>query len=115
MKSSPTSGDRGAQVHAAAKTAAQRDPESRRLKSPDLFVRLSPEHPWDGPHLAKAHLRNKRGYVYLVWRDGSHVHEFYIGKAKRPYTTWRARGKPARRLGPAGRRSGAQALVLGKL
>lgn len=38
-------------------------------------------------HMSRAHLRNKRGYVYLCWREGKRVRTFYLGKAPRPSPT----------------------------
>ena len=38
-------------------------------------------------HMSRAHLRNKRGYVYLCWREGNRVHNFYLGKAPRSSPT----------------------------
>lgn len=35
----------------------------------------------------KAHLRHKRGYVYLAWREGKRVRTFYLGKAPRSCPT----------------------------
>jgi hypothetical protein len=44
------------------------------------------EHPWRDPY-ARAHLRNRKGYVYLTWRDGQRVRSFYLGKAPRKCPT----------------------------
>src|SRR5487761_122032 len=34
-----------------------------------------------------AHLRNKGGYLYLCWREGEHIRNYYLGKARR-VTRW---------------------------
>lgn len=49
---------------------------------PRLFVELAGDC-WQFGRLHKAHLRNKRGYLYLCWREGKRVHNFYLGKAPR--------------------------------
>lgn len=36
--------------------------------------------------LCRAHLRNKKGYVYLQWRDGDEIRSFYLGKAPRGFS-----------------------------
>lgn len=43
----------------------------------------------------KAHLRNKKGYIYLCWRAGKHVHTFYLGKAPQSSPTPSAAIAPA--------------------
>jgi len=52
-----------------------------KLSVPQIFVATKPG-PY-GPRYAHAHLRNRRGYVYLTWRDGDRVRTFYLGKASR--------------------------------
>jgi hypothetical protein len=49
---------------------------------PRLFVELAGDC-WQFGRLHKAHIRNKRGYVYLCWREGKRVRNFYLGKAPR--------------------------------
>jgi hypothetical protein len=46
---------------------------------PRIFVRTC-EIPWQLAY-ARAHLRNKRGYLYLSWRDGKKIRTYYLGKA----------------------------------
>jgi hypothetical protein len=59
----------------------------RRASPPEIFVKcVDREHPWRDPY-ARAHLRNRKGYVYLTWRDGQRVRSFYLGKAPRKYPT----------------------------
>ena len=60
---------------------------ARRASPPEIFVKsLDREHPWRDPN-ARAHLRNRSGYVYLTWRDGQRVRSFYLGKAPRKCPT----------------------------
>ena len=56
------------------------------MPAPKIFVCTSPEshHAHD---FSRAHIRNKRGYVYLAWRDGNRVRNFYLGKAPRSSPT----------------------------
>ncbi len=37
--------------------------------------------------MRRAHLRNKGGYVYLCWREGERVRNYYLGKAPRKSPT----------------------------
>ena len=68
-----------------------------RAITPEIFVKaIDREHPWRDPY-ARAHLRNRKGYVYLTWRDGAKVRTFYLGKAPRKCPT---PGPPA--IGGAG-------------
>jgi len=49
--------------------------------TPEIYVALTEQvHTWS-PRMARAHLRNKRGYVYLCWREGKRVRNFYLGKS----------------------------------
>jgi hypothetical protein len=77
-------------VHAGARTAARgairgprraRDGSRVKLPEPRIFIAL--KRGPAGEQYAQAHLRNKRGYVYLTWRDGDRVRTFYLGKAPR--------------------------------
>ncbi len=54
----------------------------------------------------RAHLRNKKGYVYLRWREGKRVRTFYLGKAPRTSPTTAIAD-----LAAAGARSGARGTV----
>jgi hypothetical protein len=67
--------------------------------APAIFV-ACPHEGWQQSHMSRAHLRNKRGYVYLCWREGNRVRTFYLGKAPRSSPT------PRRR--PTSDRSGAE-------
>lgn len=59
----------------------------RRVTPPEIYVHWrDPERPWRSPY-ARAHLRNKKGYVYLTWREGERVRTFYLGKAPRKSPT----------------------------
>jgi hypothetical protein len=59
----------------------------RRASPPEIFVKcVDRDAPWRDPY-ARAHLRNRNGYVYLTWRDGQRVRSFYLGKAPRKCPT----------------------------
>lgn len=73
--------------------------------TPKIFV----EHPnpvgfFHGPRYAKATLQNKKGYVYLQWKEGDTVRSLYIGKAPRSSPTASVQGLAA--AGTRSRRSG---------
>jgi hypothetical protein len=74
-KVSPTSDDRGRKDQVG-------DPGIREAKAPEIFVRLASSHSWKDHDFARAHLRNRGGYLYLVWREGKHVRSFYLGKRR---------------------------------
>jgi len=57
-------------------------------------------HPWRD-HYARAHLRNRNGYVYLTWRDGERVRSFYLGKAPRKCPTPEVEASTSRSPAPA--------------
>jgi hypothetical protein len=59
----------------------------RRVDPPKIFVALESKLVWESGRFAEAHLRNKKGYVYLCWRDGDRVRNFYLGKAPRKSPT----------------------------
>lgn len=59
----------------------------RRANPPKIFVEVPSKSLYGGPQHARAHLRNKRGYVYLCWREGLWVKNFYLGKAPRSSPT----------------------------
>lgn len=73
--------------------------KSRVRPAPEIYVRVEGRAYWK-PKYARAHLRNKKGYVYLVWRDGERIRELYLGKAPRCSPTGSA-GNQARQA-PAG-------------
>ena|SRR5271156_2671408 len=59
----------------------------RRTSPPEIFVKcMDRDHSWRDSY-ARAHLRNRNGYVYLNWRDGNKVRSFYLGKAPRKCPT----------------------------
>jgi hypothetical protein len=43
--------------------------------------------PYSYKKMVKSHLRNRRGYLYLCWRDKGTVRNFYLGKAPRKSPT----------------------------
>lgn len=54
-----------------------------RAKAPELFVRVTGEHGWRTRY-AKASIRVKAGeYQYLVWRDGEHIRNLYLGRKRK--------------------------------
>jgi hypothetical protein len=67
---------------------------SRKKPMPEIYVGCEIAGSRGG--LARAHLQNSGGYLYLVWREGSTVERRYLGKAGKSSTT---RG-PRRRPGP---------------
>lgn len=73
----------------AAKGKVSTIGESRVSASPEIFVRLIGKHSWRHEY-ARAHLRNRKGYLYLSWRDGRQVREYYLGKAPRNCPTGNA-------------------------
>lgn len=65
---------------------------SRASAPPTILIETQPgSFPLPGQH--RAHLRNKRGYVYLCWREGRKVRSFYLGKAPRSCPTAAARSQ----------------------
>jgi hypothetical protein len=80
--------------------------KSGRANVPDIYVKcIDPVHSWRDPY-ARAHLRNKRGYVYLSWRDGGTVRTFYLGKAPRSSPTESAGGAPDQVVEASSKRRG---------
>lgn len=79
MKSLPyISVDREKRRKKLPRTIARR----RRAKAekPDIFVRTREDWP---PRYAHAHIRVKAGkYLYLVWRDGGRIRNFYLGQKR---------------------------------
>lgn len=59
---------------------------SRTNPPAEIFVKGVGYDTWNTPY-CRAHLRNKRGYVYLQWRDGDRVRSLYLGKAPRKSPT----------------------------
>lgn len=54
--------------------------------APEIFVRCD-ANPYGYRHFARCHLRNRKGYVYLCWRDGDKFRTHYLGKAPRKSPT----------------------------
>jgi hypothetical protein len=79
----------------AIKRPKKRPRALRRVKQrpPEIWVNTKREL-WKR-RLVLAHLRNKRGYIYLCWREGKRVRNFYLGKAPRSCPTTRAEDLPA--------------------
>lgn len=78
------------------------DRKSRAIPAqpPQIFVRTGGS---SAHRFHRAHLRNRKGYVYLSWRDGEKVRTFYLGKAPRKSPT------------PAGSAAAAQLAGAGEL
>jgi hypothetical protein len=77
-------------AHGPGKARIQKSRKSRErrratLEPPSIFVAKNCGGP--GQLYARAHLRNKRGYVYLTWRDGDRVRAYYLGKTPRKSPT----------------------------
>jgi hypothetical protein len=87
MKVYPTTGDRRRVDAKGSKNGPFATLAARRSNPPPvIYVATSPE-PYHVRELSRAHIRNKRGYVYLAWRDGDRVRNFYLGKAPRKSPT----------------------------
>lgn len=65
----------------------KRPDQACRREKPDIYVRAPRPGTYSGLAFVQAHLRNKRGYVYLCWREGQTVRTFYLGKAPRSCPT----------------------------
>ena len=61
------------------------------------------EGQWSGRY-HRAHLRNRRGYLELCWRDGERVRSFYLGKAAKKFPTPAIAHQVDQLAGGAGRR-----------
>src|SRR5258707_414077 len=81
-KRTPTKPPRSRRSHSAGKTAvSDRRSQSRGKPTPKFFAERTEPGPY-GRLYARVHLRNKRGDVYLVWKDGNKVRSFYVGRRK---------------------------------
>lgn len=51
---------------------------------PLFFVKIktTSQYGYEREEFAAAHLRNRKGYMYLVWRMGKRVCSYYVGKRK---------------------------------
>jgi hypothetical protein len=80
---SPTKSNRPLGRKKLKKNPSRRPRPARRVKlpPPKIFVRVTNDNLY--PVFRPAHLRNKRGYLYLSWRDGERVRTHYLGKAKK--------------------------------
>jgi hypothetical protein len=55
-------------------------PRRAKPEKPEIFVRTREER-W--PRFAHASIRVKAGkYLYLVWRDGGRIRNFYLGQKR---------------------------------
>jgi hypothetical protein len=102
MSVSPTPRDRRSSSPRSRKIRRKAIAAPRRADPPRIYVALEGKEVWETGRFAEAHLRNKKGYVYLCWRDGDRVRNFYLGKAPRKSPT----GRPAIGAARARRRSG---------
>jgi len=85
-------GDRKRRRKAAAPRGGLPSGRSRaKPTAPELYVRDA-SLPFSRRY-CQAHLRNRGGYLYLAWRAGEKVRNYYLGKAPRNSPT--ARGAVA--------------------
>ena len=62
------------------RTHAIVNPRRAKPETPEIFVRTSEEWP---SRYAHASIRVKSGkYLYLVWRDGGRIRNFYLGQKR---------------------------------
>lgn len=111
MKNSPTSPPIVAHGHLGAENSSVAIAEGRRGNVPRLFVLVPDGRAYRGSRYVSAHLRNKRGYLELCWRDGKRVKTVHLGKAANSSPTRRRGPGGRRRPGPRRRRRGARATV----
>lgn len=110
MKLSPTRKRGRALPRKTRKTRRARPKPQSRATPPNIYVEVPGGSYQFGRGMAHAHLRNKRGYVYLCWREGDRVRNFYLGKAPRKSPTADLAGaggrgaRPGRAAAPIGRR-----------
>lgn len=88
---SPTKRLGASRRRATKKLPSYRSIARRRVKPkpPEIFVRSLGL--WGMQDYARAHLRNKDGYLYLSWRDGKKIRTHYLGKAPQSSPTPAAR------------------------
>ena len=104
MKSYPTKLTAVSRPKLTKKTTGRAIAAARRASPPEIFVKCGDrEHRFRDPY-ARAHLRNRNGYVYLTWRDGQRVRSFYLGKAPRKCPTL----EPAASIAGAGSSSSSR-------
>jgi len=75
-------------------------PAPREVTPPPKIGVLIPGRHGGFGQWAESHLQNKRGYLWLRWREGKRVRSYYLGKASKNYPTRQAAiaGPPARPL-----------------
>jgi hypothetical protein len=90
MNVSPTRRQRSSEPQKARAKKTRLSIAKRRATplNPEIYVRG--ESAFGMVEFKRAHLRNKRGYVYLCWREGDRVRNFYLGKAPRKSPTPRS-------------------------
>ena len=76
MKSSPTK-----------KSADSASTKSRRVKLPELYVGIAKSRNRYSDPYVRARIVEKRGYVYLTYREGKTVRTHYLGKAPKTSPT----------------------------
>src|SRR5258705_12849187 len=87
MNSYPTKRRRRGVAAKRSENGRLRSHGRRRVSEPPLiFVAVNGADVY-GQKYARAHLRNRKGYVYLTWSDGEKVKTFYLGKAPRKSLT----------------------------
>ena len=74
---------------------------SRPIPAMEIYI-LTDQQPYGDRLRARAHLRNKAGYLYLCWREGRRIRSYYLGKAAKSSPTTSA---PTARSGTPPRRA----------
>jgi len=101
MKPYPTKVPAGARSTRGAKNGRLRSQRQSRARIPEIFVKEEQGSGFRPIGFARAHLRNRNGYVYLTWRDGTRVRSFYLGKTSRKCPTPAAAPGPPATSAPA--------------
>ena len=85
---------------AIAKSGSKKSIVERRA-IPEIYVRVNRSEAWGyRSQYARAHLRNRNGYLLLQWRNSTKIRSFYLGKSKKTSPTVELEGAPD----PRGRR-----------
>lgn len=105
MKVSPTKRKRPRTAPRGKKNGRAAIAKARRVIPPGIYIEIPGGNWQTGRGMAHAHIRNKRGYVYLAWREGDRVKNFYLGKAPRKSPTGDLRSQGP---GAGGRRAAAR-------
>ena|ERR1700732_3534948 len=87
-----------------SRSRAIASPRRTKVRWPRIYVQVATDTVY--PRYALAHLRNKKGYLYLSWRDGKKIRTRYLGKTSRAYPTPAARSEPGLPAAAAPRRAG---------